>query len=205
MADWWTSLELMQQIFYLVAVLSSAVLIVQFVLNLMGLDEDDMPGDMGVDLPDDAPMDLASILDEDIDTSGLGIISIRTVLAFFVGFGWSGVILARSDLPGALVVLGAFFVGLCFMGVVYWVMRTIYRFSDIGNIEIVNAVGQTGTVYVPIPAAGEGSGYVQVVVQGRLRELAAVTDEPQALPTGMQISVVKLFNQDTLVVRRLEV
>lgn len=227
MTAWWSALTLVEQIFYGVAIVSSAVLVVQFILNLIGLSGHDAGGMEGVDLHVDMPhldvghldmgyldashMDMTHMavshdapIDQPGHDTGLRIISIRTVLAFLVGFGWAGVIFLRADFSVWLAVIFAFGVGFIFMLVVFWLMRSIYGLSEAGNVQIVNAVGHTGSVYLAIPANGVGNGQVQVVVQGRMRELAAVTDGPQ-LATGVRVKVVRMFNNDTVLVRRLEV
>ena len=74
MFDWWSTLGRALQIFYGIAITTSAVMLFQLVLMFFGMDGD---SDFDVD---------------DIDDHGTGgILSVRTVSAFFVGFGWTGV------------------------------------------------------------------------------------------------------------------
>jgi membrane protein implicated in regulation of membrane protease activity len=132
-------------------------------------------------------------------------ISFRTVIAFMVGFGWAGAIALEQGLPVILAIAAALAAGTVFMVVVYWLMRSIYKLSDSGNVDLKNAAGQSGTVYLPVPPAGKGMGQVQVTVQGRLREMSCVTDGDAALPTGVAVRVVKVLDGGTAVVRRVEV
>jgi len=203
MTQWWASLTLAQQIFHVIAVSTTLVLVVQLILSLVGLsghDADVSTG--GADVPSDVsvdhPMDAAH-------STGLGVLSIRTVVAFFVGFGWGGVVMLRSgtSLPVAIIV--AFAVGAGFLFIVFYIMKSILKLSESGNVQLKNAVGQTGTVYIAIPGGNKGKGQIQVKVQGRLRELEAVTDSQEDLPTGTTVSVVKMIGDSTMVVRKLEV
>lgn len=205
MGAWWGTLGLAAQLFYLIAVLSSVILLIQLVLSLLGAGGDHLAADGG-------GMDLSGHLDvggHDLSVHDVGlhdvpvsVFSVRTVLAFFVGFGWTGVVMLRSEvalLPTIAVATG---VGILFLLVVFWLMTMIYRLSESGTVDYRNAQGQAGTVYLPIPAQGSGQGQVQLVVQGRMRELPAVTEEAESLPTGTRVRVVKVLDGNTVVVKR---
>lgn len=200
MGNWWLGLSLIQQIFYTIAIVSSLVLIVQIILNLIGLDEEEL----GLDgLADTLEAIEDAAFDGDGNT-GLGLLSVRTILAFLMGFGWGGVVLAGMDWHPVLAVLGALVAGTVFMFTVFWLMRQMFRLADSGNIKLENAAGKTGTVYLPIPPQRSGAGQVQLVIQGRLRELPAVTDAPEALPTGIHIHVAQVIENDLLLVKPLK-
>lgn len=217
MSTWWVALTLTQQIFYIIAIVSSIVLMLQIILNLIGL----AGGDLNMDgVPDalEVPHDIEFHLDgSHLDVghldgahldgghldSGLGLMSFRTILAFLVGFGWGGVVVSGADAVPWFSVLIATLTGGVFMLVVFWLMRMMFRLSDSGNIDIANAEGKTGTVYLPIPAQNTGSGQVQLMIQGRLREVPAITDEPQPLPTGTHVQIVQILDGNVMLVRRV--
>jgi membrane protein implicated in regulation of membrane protease activity len=202
MTEWWASLTLAQQIFHAIAVLTTLVLVVQLILNLVGLaghdaDVDASGADASADAAVDHPGDAAH-------STGLGILSVRSVTAFFVGFGWGGVVSLRSGISLPLTIVLAFLMGAVFLFVVFYIMKSIFKLSDSGNIEYRNAVGQSGTVYIAIPAEGKGRGQIQVKVQGRLREVDAITDGKEELPTGTAVSVVNVIGDSTMVVKKME-
>ncbi len=148
MSEWWITLTGAEQVFYTIAITSSAILVVQFVLNLVGLAGQDM------DMDTDSDFDVGDDFDVDRDT-GLGVLSVRTVLAFFVGLGWTGVAMLGSGISQGGSVIVALLGGAFFMFVVFWLMRTIYSLTESGNIVTASALGQTGTVYLPIPPQGQ--------------------------------------------------
>ena len=191
MSEWWITLTGAEQVFYTIAITSSAILVIQFVLNLIGLAGQDM------DMDTDSDFDVG-------DDTGLGVFSVRTVLAFFVGLGWTGVAMLGSGISQGGSVIVAVLGGTFFMFVVFWLMRTIYSLTESGNIVTASALGQTGTVYLPIPPQGQGTGQVQVVVQGRLREIPAVTDEEERLATNTHVRVERVLDHDVLLVRRVQ-
>jgi membrane protein implicated in regulation of membrane protease activity len=190
MTEWWASLTLAQQIFHLIAVSTTLILLVQLILSLVGLSGHDVDVDhAGVDVPHDVSADQPA---DASHSTGLGILSIRSVMAFFVGFGWGGVVTLRSGLSLPVAIVVAFVIGSGFLFIVFYIMKSIFKLSESGNIQLRNAVGQTGTVYIAIPGGNKGKGQIQVKVQGRLRELEAVTDGREDLPTGTTVSVRKL-------------
>ena len=82
-------------------------------------------------------------------------------------------------------------------------MRSVAGFASSGNERIGNAIGRRGTVYVPIPAEGQGKGKVQISMQNRIVEFQAVTDEGERLRTGEPIEVVAVDGSDLVRVRRV--
>lgn len=199
--EWWSSLKLAEQFFYAIALLSSAVMAVQLLLSLIGLGAEghdlggaaEVPGGVDLDHPD-----------MEAHSSGLGMLSVKTINAFLVGFGWTGAILMGYGLPVPLSILGAVAVGGVFMVFVFWIMRSIYRLSETGTVDEKNAQGRTGTAYIPVPAKRAGTGQVQLVVQGRMRELPCVTDDERGIPTGTPVRVTKVLEGGTALVERME-
>jgi membrane protein implicated in regulation of membrane protease activity len=73
---------------------------------------------------------------------------------------------------------------------VHWLIRTIGRLGEDATLRVKNALGQEGTVYVPIAAARAQAGKIQLKVQNRLVEYEAVTAAAERLPTGAKVRVV---------------
>lgn len=202
--EWWSSLGLAQQFFFGVALLSTAVLAVQLLMSLVGLGMDDasVDGGGGMDLPHGVDVDHP---DMEAHSSGLGMLSVKTVTAFMVGFGWTGVILLGYGAPVLVAILGATVVGFVFLVLVFYLMKAIYGLSDSGTVDERNAAGKAGTVYIPVAGKRAGTGQVQVVIQGRLREMPCVTDAEGTLPTGTPVRVTKVLDGGTALVERMEV
>lgn len=77
-------------------------------------------------------------------------------------------------------------------------MRSMLKFEHDGSINIQRAVGESATVYVPVPASQQGSGKVTLTLQGRTVEYQAVTSEGQQLPTGTAVLIVEVLSDDTV-------
>jgi hypothetical protein len=198
MMDWWNALALDLQVFYGIGILATLLLIIQLVMTVLGAEGDaPLEGMDGLDLPEGP----AAVDVEHGD--GLGLISTRTVVAFLAGFGWTGAIARGGGMSVAAAALVGLVVGFVLMLLVFWLMRGLYSLRQSGSLDYRNAVGETGTVYVSIPPAGEGSGQIQVLVQGRLATVAAATAGAQRIPSGAQVRVVKLLAGNTLQVETI--
>lgn len=190
--DWWDALSAPHQVFWFIAVVFSVLFFIQFVLLLIGLDTDgevDASGDF------DASGDIGDVSHE------FSALSVRSIIAFFTFFGWTGVLALNNGLPVWLAVLMAALIGLGAMFIVAYLM---YRFSQLeqsGNLDVRHALDRTGEVYLPIPAGGLGRGKVHLVVDGSLRELEAVTDG-ERLPTGAPVRVTEVLEDNVLKVEQ---
>jgi hypothetical protein len=70
-----------------------------------------------------------------------------------------------------------------------------------GTINMQNAIGLEGTVYLRIPANDIGK--VNLVLQGALKEFNAVSADKKLINTGEQVRVVGLNAGEMLVVERI--
>ena len=168
--------------FYAIAIVASLVLVVQIALALLGFDD----------------------VDADLDAGGgMGFLSVRALVAFFGGLGWTGVIMLENgvSLPAATAAgIGA---GLALMLMMAWIIRLIYSFQETGTIDLKNAIGQVGTVYVTVPARRSGTGRIRVAVQGRVKIAAALTGSGEPITAEKRVRVTDLVDSRTLLVEPL--
>ena len=212
MLAWWNSLGLASQIFYCMAIPATLVLLIQTFLMFLGMEGDGEVGDMADGTPDDIPdvdgpdgVFEGDGMSEDLDPSGfdgLRVFTVRGIIAFFVVFGWVGVVMdgAGVALPITLAVSTA--CGAVIMVLLAFLLRAVMRLRSDGNTDNRNAIGVSGKVQLTIPPARSGEGKVHLMLQGAYVERGAVTDEAEAIPTGSEVVVVGLSGQTDLVVRR---
>lgn len=131
---------------------------------------------------------------------GLKLLSIRAIVAFFVGFGWAGVLYLRNGGPVLIALAFAIVAGVVFMSVIFLVMRFLMSLRADGTMDYWNAVGQTGTVYVTIPPNHSGQGQVEVMIQGRLTTAHAVTEHSEPLSPQTPVIVQSVEGKTLLVV-----
>jgi len=186
MIEWWNSLIKAQQIFALVAIASTVLLVIQTVMMLFGFG-DDADGDI-----DDVDIGEAG--------DGLVIFSIKGIVAMLCILGWTGVIFLGTGMNHALAIFLAFLCGLAALVGMAFIMRAVAKLQSSGNIDVGNAIGKVGQVYIPIKPNGSAQGKVNLTVQGTFTEFSAITMSNETLPTGSYVRVVAVDETGTLLV-----
>ena len=211
--EWWNSLSLAGQIFTCIATPFTLVLIIQTIMLFIGIGSDAMGGgdvdgvdgaDVGDDLPDDAPA-----FEDDLPTEselngfdGLKIFTVRGIVAFMVVFGWLGLVLDNAGVELYITVPVAALAGIVMMFLLALLFKAAMKLRSEGNEDNRNAIGMSGRVYLTIPPSRNGSGKVNIMLQGSFVERDAVTDDPEPIPTGSEVVVVAVSGQTDLVVKR---
>ena len=124
-------------------------------------------------------------------------------MAFFTIFGWTGVVFIGSGLSTGLVLTFSVIAGLLMMVATSSLFYFMNRLAEDGTLKIKNAIGTVGEVYLPIGANRSKTGKIQVIVQGSLRELDALTDEDITLATGTVVKVIDIVSAELLLVKTL--
>ncbi|WP_020570541.1 KH domain-containing protein [Neolewinella persica] len=137
-------------------------------------------------------------LDLDVDTdAGGGLGALKGVLTFLAVGAW----VVRLVLLTEANPIMAFLVGAAAGAVGVYLLSLLLKFllsqQEFVNWSIEDAIMEQGTVYLRIPADGEG--LVQVTVRGRKRELKARSLLSEDIPTGAPI-VVDQIGEDGVVV-----
>jgi hypothetical protein len=169
----------MQDVFLLCLGLGAGVLAVQIALSLFGVGDDitGAAGDGG---------------------HGVDLLSVRTISAGTALFGAVGLWLGGRGVGLVVTVAAAVAAGIAGAVATALITRQMFRLESDGTLEVTNALGQSGTVYLPVPARREGFGKVQFTLQGRTVELRAIADEAADLPTGTSVIVVGVMEDDTV-------
>lgn len=194
MIQWWTSLDGMMKIFWAIAISASLIFVIQSIMTFLGAD---IGGDFDVD---------ASGLDADSSGdmgSDMGLLTFRNFVNFFLGFGWTAVLLHDQVSSTALLLVIAVFVGLGLVFAVMMLFKWLGTMQQSGNIDVMtSAVDCQGKVYLTIPGERQGEGKVQITINNSVREYSAVTDGP-TLKTGTSIHVVEAVSPSVLLVEEI--
>jgi hypothetical protein len=217
MTVWWNGLSSIEQVFYYCAIPATIILVLQTILSIFGIGhgDSDFDGDGNIDFSGHLDTNFDYDVDGMSDTvaepssidaiesaSSLKFFSIRGIVAFFSLFGWVGVVLAESGLNTFLVFFIATLCGLIGMFVIAMMFYLISKMQRNGNINIKNAVGNIGQVYLTIPAKQSGTGKIQIIIQERLTEVNAMTNSYKSLLTGTKVHVVDVIDINTLLVEK---
>ena len=194
MINWWNELLLIQQIFALIAIPSTLLIVLQTVLMLIGIG-----GDGGADTDADVDID-----DIEVPDDGLAIFTVRGVSSMLCITGWVAVALLETSLPQGVSIAIAILCGVATLIGMAYLMRAVYRLQSSGNIDVENCIGKIGEVYIPIPAAGDGSGKVNLTVQEKFSEFSAITTVGEQIKTGSFVRVVAVGPSGVLVVEPID-
>lgn len=193
LSGWWAALTTLEQVYWIIAIPSTLLLIIQLILTLVG-------GDVDADADLDAEPDLGGDFDGD---PGFTVFSFKSILGFLTLFSWSGLACIDSGLGMFLTIIISSVSGIAMMFLVAYLIYYLMRMHESGTMVFDNAIDKTGEVYLRIPGERKGIGKVQVTVQGTLRELDALTDDPTDIPTGSLIQVLEIINNQYLLVTKV--
>lgn len=195
-ATWWADLSPVMKLLWGVTLTATLIFIIQTVMTFLGADADSTDFDMDVDTSMDGS-DLSNI------DSGANLYTFRNFVNFFLGFGWTAIILQPSVKSTALLVIIAVLVGIALVALVMYMFKWLYSMQQSGNINVYkSAVGCQGKCYLRIPAERAGEGKVQITIQGAVREYNAVTDGDE-IKTGTSVKVLEAIDGNTLLVEEL--
>lgn len=184
---WWDALSIWQQVYWAIAIFFGVLFILQYVVTLIGFG-------VGLDADSDADGGHEHIIDP-----GFTWLSLRSIIAFFTFFGWSGVFLLARGATLWWTLIVSFFCGMLAMALVAYLLYLFGKQTQIGNYFLREALYQTGEVYLTIPERKSGYGKIHVQIGRGLREVNAVT-EGRAIPTGTRVRVIELLDSSVLLV-----
>ena len=190
MIEYWQGLSPTLQTFVGIGAVSSLVLSIQMVLSMIGGEMDGL----------DADLDLA----EGGEGGASGILSVRTIGAFFTGFGWTGASMTDYGYGLGITTVVSAVVGSALLAMVFYLMAYLHSLRQEGTLDYSNAIGQVGSVYLPIPPHRKGLGQIEVTIQGRLSIVKAVTDHDKKIGNRVAVRVTELVDQQTILVEPLE-
>ncbi len=195
LATWWADLSPVMRILWGITLIASLIFIIQSVMTFLGAD-----ADSNFDVDVDTSMDGSDLSNIE---GGSNLYTFRNFVNFFLGFGWTAILLEGQVKSTALLIVISALVGVGLVAAVMYLFKWLSTMQQSGNINVYKAaVGCQGKCYLTIPAERAGEGKVQITIQGAVREYNAVTDG-DAIKTGTPIKVVEAINANTLLVEEL--
>jgi len=175
------------------ALLGSGFLLIQLVLGELG-------GDGALDIDLDLDVDI----DADHPGAEFGLLSIQSISAFFLGYGWIGFAAYRFlDLGftgAALIGVGA---GAGVAWLMVYLLRSFLKLQNNTNVSIAQAVGLVGEVYVTVPPVGEGKGEIILVINQSQHNYFAIQEGEggnEPLQTHTRVKVVRADTASNIIV-----
>jgi len=190
MTDFFEGMSSLEQTYWIIAILGSAIFVVIFVLTFIGGGDVDMEADL-------------SDLDADDGGVGFQFFTFKNAIAFFTIFGWAGIVCIDNQMSSTATIIISIIAGLLMMVLTSLLFYWMGKMAESGTLKIKNAIGVIGEVYLPIGASRSEIGKIQIKVQGSLRELDAITDGNEELKTNTIIKVLEVVSDELLLVEKL--
>ena len=200
--EWYNALPSPLQVYWVIALVTSLVFLIQMVLTFIGIGDADTDVDLGGDA--DFGGDAGFSDGDTLDTGGaMQLFTIRNFINFLLGLGWGGVCL-YSVIPNTIVLsLVSILVGVLFVYIFLIIYRQLRKLERNGAYHIDDCVGQTVDVYLTIPSNRSGMGKVQISFSGSVQELSALTDSDTPLRSGSKVRVTEVIDGTTVLVEKL--
>ena len=182
------------------AIAGGALFVVRLGLLLIGGDGD-IDGDLDVDADFDVDVgDMDAVGDS---YASFQVLSLQTVTAFMMMFGLAGLALRmEASATVGWAIIGASVAGGLAVLVIAKIMQWMKGLQSSGTLNMRNAMGEDGSVYLTIREGDTGK--VRVTVQERAMVVNALAKDGGEIRTGERIKVVGLADQNTLIVERLQ-
>jgi hypothetical protein len=196
-------------VFYGIALFFSVLFLWQLVAALMGFAGSESEAEVDTDVGGDADFEAEAPEDFDLEAEGgletgeagvgagetaasFKILSLRSIIAFGMLFGWAGALYLREGRPLSQALLYAILwatAGGLLVSLGFYFMR---RMQESGTPRIATCVGRPGTVYMDIPAGG--SGQIRTLVGGVASTVAARSKSGEHLPQGTPVRVLRVLD-----------
>lgn len=179
-SNWWSALNIEQQIFWSLAIVFSILSCILVLLDLFGFEqEQEQPANQN---------------------KSIRVLDARTALILFTSFGWFGVLFSAFNYEWQQSLLFA-----ALGAVVLSILQgLIFGFPWKKELDIKRLVESTGQVQKTIPPHRNGVGKVHLDVRKKTYELDALTTG-QELPEGVPVRVIDIVDERVLVVEPLEI
>jgi membrane protein implicated in regulation of membrane protease activity len=213
MGEWWAGLDAVTKGFYMAAGVFSVLFLWQFITSLIGLaggsdveveGGGDVEAEVGAEVevegelaPGEHPeFEQAAAVDEAATVAAFRLLSVRSVLAFCLLFSWAGALYLSGGASLTRSLAYSLCWGLGAMVVVALLFYGLQRLTETGTPRLASCVGTRGTVYLDIPAGGDGE--ARVTVSGVVSHVRARGAGGQEIRAGTAIRVSRVLGPNTI-------
>ena len=128
------------------------------------------------------------------DFSIMRMFTLQGIITFLMVTGWSAIASISAGAKPSISIIVGVILGIIAMYAVAKLIHASRRLTENGTLDVRNAIGNSGKVYIPIPANGRGEGKITMYVQGRYAECDAVNMGDEMLKTGTTVRIVDVRN-----------
>ena len=156
MFETFKSMDGMLQVYWILAAVSSIIFIIQAIMTFIGFD-----ADSDVDMST-APDQIPESGDAAFDAAGFHLVSVKSVICFILGFGWTGVLCWNYIPNHVLLGLLAVVVGLIFMSLIAFLLFQMMKLNRDNTFRVEQTIGLPADVYLRIPGNRKQTGKITV-------------------------------------------
>ena len=182
------NLEPLLRTFWLIAIPTSVFFALQTIMTFVGGDTDDFD------------------FDTESDTGGdldFQIFSIRNLINFLLGFSWAGISFWEVIENKVILIVVALLVGLSFVALFFFIINQLMKLAEDNSFKIIETLNKSGETYLSIPAHKKGKGQILISVRGATHQLTAMTEGSEKISSGTLVKVVRIENDNILIVEKL--
>ncbi len=195
MFETFKSMDGMLQVYWILAAVSSIIFIIQAIMTFIGFD-----ADSDVDMST-APDQIPESGDAAFDAAGFHLVSVKSVICFILGFGWTGVLCWNYIPNRVLLGLLAVVVGLIFMSLIAFLLFQMMKLNRDNTFRVEQTIGLPADVYLRIPGNRKQTGKITVSLNGSTHELEALSDTD--IPTGAKVRIKEIVQGETVLVEKI--
>lgn len=181
------SVDNISKIYYYLAIFATILFVIKLALfSIFGGDSE-------------VVADFNSEMDTDV---AFNFISIQSVIAFFMGFGWMGyAALHQWGLNQIISFISAFSIGIIFMLLTGYLMFLVKKLEKSVKKDKATAIDKIGKAYTSFEA--NGNGQVEIEVNGQLTIANAINKTEEKIAAFDAIKVVEV-KDDVLYIEKTE-
>lgn len=178
--------ETIWQVYYYIALFSTLVFLIKLVIFATVGGDSEVVADFNSEMDTDCSFNF---------------ISVQSVIAFFMGFGWMGYAALKQFALSQLMSLGsAFAVGLIFMFLTAWLMFMVKKLEKRVTKDKTTAIGKVGKAYTNI--APHSSGQIEIEINGQLSVVNAFNNTDEQINSFDVVKVTRVVD-DILHIERV--
>jgi hypothetical protein len=190
MIELYEQLPSLLKTFWLIAIFSSLIFIVQSIMTFfVGDVTDGLDADFEGDLEgNDGPFQLFSF---------------RNLINFLLGFSWGGISFYDKISNSTLLIFISFLIGLAFLFLFFVIIKQVQKLAEDNSFKLEMTLNKTAEVYLKIPANKNGFGKIHVSVNGSLHELQAITENEVEIEHGKLVTIISIEDNQYVKVKPL--
>ncbi len=182
-----SNLDSLHMTFWLVAIPTSIIFIIQAIMTFLGIDS-----------TDELEVSINGDLEEGVFTP-FQQFSLRNLTNFLLGFSWTGISFYNTINNKGFLITLSLCIGTLFLYGFAFLIRQIQVLEENNSFRINETMNKIAEVYLTIPENKKGVGKILISINGTFHELEVMTENDKIL-TGSIVKVVKIENESMPIV-----